>query len=481
MKIADIRLALRPRSIFEILDLAVVVLRRSAVDLWPVYAVMGVLWAAALLAVQRIPEDGDRGTVLILLLLAALLLRFLLQIIVVLYCGRWVFSEKVKAGLLLLDLKSVGVWRMLGRGLLRFVKWASGFALLVPLWIVLVYRFFDYEHWLLERIGGSALRQRLRGFRSGRVFSFRLLHFCIQALYVTLVCSGLEAVYQSLTGFSPENVYSPELVLTLLLAYEPFFLISRFLLYLQIRIDTEAWDVGVLFREGIRRTLSSRLLLMFLVSVVPLSTTLQAEDVKPYITAPADRPCTDSMKELPFITCEPAAYRIYSADEIEQSMPEDDPGYAPEPVEIQGLETIVYAIVVALLSLLLFFLYSSWSRHRDLREYRPKPGKALVKEFETLQREDRLSLIQKALQSQSFKTALGHSYLLLIERLENSEAGSTMVTLTPEELRLRLRDEPYSTVANDLILQYEQVFYAGGDAVNSVTAIRRLLESEGMG
>ncbi len=133
MKIADIRLALRPRSIFEILDLAVVVLRRSAVDLWPVYAVMGVLWAAALLAVQRIPEDGDRGTVLILLLLAALLLRFLLQIIVVLYCGRWVFSEKVKAGLLLLDLKSVGVWRMLGRGLLRFVKWASGFALLVPL------------------------------------------------------------------------------------------------------------------------------------------------------------------------------------------------------------------------------------------------------------------------------------------------------------------------------------------------------------
>ncbi len=347
---------------------------------------------------------------------------------------------------------------------------------------MLVYRFFDYEHWLLERIGGSALRQRLRGFRSGRVFSFRLLHFCIQALYVTLVCSGLEAVYQSLTGLSLENVYSPEVVLTLLLAYEPFFLISRFLLYLQIRIDTEAWDVGVLFREGIRRTLSSRLLLMFLASVLPLATTLHAEDVKPYITAPADRPCTDSMKELPFITCEPAAYRIYSADEIEQSMPEEvGSESAPEPVKIQGLETIVYAIVVALLSLLLFFLYSSWSRHRDLREYRPKPGKAPVKEFETLQREDRLSLIQKALQSGSFKTALGHSYLLLIERLENSEAGSIMVTLTPEELRLRLRDESYSTVANDLILQYEQVFYAGGDAANSVTAIRRLLESEGMG
>jgi hypothetical protein len=475
---AEIRLSLRPRTIFEILDLALVVFRRSFVNLWPFYAASGLIWAAALAGVARIPEDPDRWIIVLSILLPlALFIRFFLQMIIVTFCGRWIFSEQVTLRSLFADIRQVGLMRMLGRGLVRSVKWASGFALLVPLWLVLVHRFFDYEHWLLERISGRDLRRRLRSFHSGRVFAFRILHFCVQLLYLYLASFGVKVLLESATRMPREETLSVELTLTLLLAYEPFFLISRFLLYIQTRIDTEAWDIGLMLREGIRKTLTSRiasLLLLGCLVVVPL----RAQTPDPYITAPADRPCTESMKEQPYVKCDPTEYRVYTAEEIEKTIPRElekrDPGSGG--INPAVFETIAYGVVIAALAALLFFLWNRYSKRLPEAPPEAEGRRADVQEFEVLKKEDRLTLIRDALQREAYKTALGHCYLFIMEK--NETPGSTMLALTPEELRLKLRSlDDGGTGVDEMLVKYEQVFYAGSDPVSARDHIMRLLET----
>lgn len=481
MNYGEIRLSLRPRTLFEILDLALVVFRRSFVNLWPVYILIGLIWAAALAGVAQIPEDPDRWLIVLAILgPLALFLKFFLQMVIVVFCGRWIFSEQVFLRSIFADIRQVGVVRMLVRGLIRFVKWASGFALLLPLWLVLVHRFFDYEHWLLERISGSDLRHRLRNFHSGRVFPFRVLHAFVQILYVYLMSFGLRMLLESATRMPRDGGLSVEVVMTLLLMYEPFFLISRFLLYIQTRIDREAWDVGLMLREGIRRTLSTRnasLLLLALVASVPLS----ADEPELYITAPVDRPCSDVMEDQPYVKCDPAQYRVYTAEEIEKTIPGEQrkPDKDSWGIDLAPPQMIAYGLVIAALTALLFFL---WSRYRNRLPDAPPEAperKAEVREFEVLKKEDRLALIRDAFQRGAYKTALGHCYLLIMEKHE--AAGSKMVALTPEELLLKLRSmrAGHDRVGVDeLLLKYEEVFYADSDPALARDTIMRFLKSE---
>lgn len=480
MNYAEIRLSLRPRTIFEILDLALVVFRRGFVNLWPVYVLIGLIWTAALAGVAQIPEDPDRWLIVLAILgPLALFLRFFLQMVIVVFCGRWIFSEQVTLRSIFADIRQVGVARMLGRGLVRFIKWASGFALLVPLWLVLVHRFFDYEHWLLERISGRDLRRRLRNFHSGRVFAFRVLHACVQILYVYLASFGVRMLLESATRMPREQGLSIELVMTLLLMYEPFFLISRFLLYIQTRIDTEAWDIGLMLREGIRRTLSSRIASLLLLALV-VSVPLRADEPDPYITAPADRPCSDAMEDQPYVKCDPAQYRVYTAEEIEKTIPKEREKRDRNSGLISPalLEMIAYGVVIAALAALLFFL---WNRYRSRLPDAPPEAperKADVREFEVLKKEDRLALIRDALQREAYKTALGHCYLLIMEK--NETAGSIMVALTPEELLLKLRSmrtEHDGAGVDELLLKYEEVFYADSDPASARDTIMRFLEA----
>jgi len=139
-------------------------------------------------------------------------------------------------------------------------------------------------------------------------------------------------------------------------------------------------------------------------------------------------------------------------------------------------ETIAYGIIIAALAGLLFFL---WNRYRKrLPEAAPVADgrKATVQEFEVLKKEDRLALIRDALRREAYKAALGHCYLFIMEK--NETAGSTMVTLTPEELRAKLRSMPSAAPGvDDLILKYEQVFYADAEAASARDVILRLVES----
>lgn len=110
MNYAEIRLSLRPRTIFEILDLALVVFRRGFVNLWPVYVLIGLIWAAALAGVAQIPEDPDRWLIVLAILgPLALFLRFFLQMVIVVFCGRWIFSEQVTLRSIFADIRQVGV------------------------------------------------------------------------------------------------------------------------------------------------------------------------------------------------------------------------------------------------------------------------------------------------------------------------------------------------------------------------------------
>jgi hypothetical protein len=474
---AELRLTLRPRTVFEILDLATVILRMTFFSLLPLYLVIGVFWGAALAGAADIPEDRWLSRVVILLPFW-LLLRFFLQMILVTFCGRWIFSGNgtVTIRSALADIREVGFVLMMVRGLVRFIKWISGFALLVPLWLVLIHRFFDYEHWLLERISGRELQYRLRNFYSSRVFAFRVLHACLQLLFVFLMSFALRLLFETAARMPQSEWVSVDLVMTLLLMYEPFFLISRFLLYIQTRIENEAWDIGMLFREGIRRTLSSKIaLFLFIICAVPLRA-----DEPDYLTAPAaDRPCTDAMRKQPYVTCDPVEYRIYTADEIERSMP----ARKTQRSEWNGwwvsfFELSARAIAVAVIVLLLYFL---WNQYRNWLPGAPPAGARRnvdKKEFEALPEVDRLSLVKEALQHRAYKAALGHCYLFLVE--QNETAGSNMMALTPEELRKNpgsLYSGPDISIVEELIELYEQVFYAGADPSPASEVIERFLNA----
>ncbi|MBW7859315.1 MAG: hypothetical protein H3C43_13720, partial [Leptonema sp. (in: Bacteria)] len=316
MNYGEIRLNLKQRSLFEILDLSVLLLKVSVRILWPFYIGLSVLWIVLNLFVFDVKID--REFVPFFLLIGYLLFRYFMQVVFVLFFGRFIFSDQVSLSQVWADLRQIGLFKTIGLSVFRFIKWLIGLVTLILLWFILIYRFFDYEYWLLERISGKALRQRLKSFRPKRVIPFRLLHLVLQWVFVGLAVFTVFLIDKTINKVAESSIPVVGILFTSLLIYEPFFIVSRFLLYIQERIDAEGWDIGLLFEQGIRKSKQISTIAILLVSFVISVPSIKAN---PTYSKDADRPCTTQMQKEPYIECRPTKYRIYSAEEIEKVIP----------------------------------------------------------------------------------------------------------------------------------------------------------------
>lgn len=473
MNYDEIRLTLRPRTVFEVLDLSLVFFRRSLPSLWPLLLAVWVFWIAGMWLVSYLQLDMRLriGALLVWLLF----LRYWMQVFLVIACGRLAFAERLPWAEVFSDLRSVGPWRTMARGGLRLLKWASGFLLFLPLWIVFVRRCFDYEHWLLERLSGADLARRLKAFQADqRIVVFRLLHLVFLIVSMGLGYRLLKISLDVITRGSLLSPAIPEVWMSLFLLYDPFFIVSRFLFYIQIRTDEEAWDVGILMRQGIRRTLNRLLPLFLLLGLFASGDSLSAD---PVAEGGSDFvACTPLMKEQPYLKCDPPGYHEYTAEEVEKHIP-PEPGkvdWLPGWLKKLGLPgaDLLYAVAAVLL---IGFLFGIWRRFASRLPPEEAPPEVSLQATELPARMSRdmeslLGAAEAALQREMARDALGFAYgALLLLAAENAQS------CTPLELRRRLLES--SSIEHALLrsffLHYLAAFYA--DQVAPVDVVRPIL------
>lgn len=450
MNYGEIRLSLKQRSLFEILDLSVLLLKASGRILWPFYIALGALWVVVNLYVFDVKIERELAP--FFLLIGYLFFRYFIQIVFVLFFGRFIFSDQVSLSQVWVDLRQIGIFKTIGLSVFRFIKWLIGIVTLIPLWFILIYRFFDYEYWLLERISGKTLSQRLKSFRPKRVIPFRLLHLVLQWVFVGLAVFTVSLIDKTVNKVS-ESSTSVVVIFSSLLMYEPFFMVSRFLLYIQERIDAEGWDIGLLFEQGIRKSKKKSVIAILLVSLLIFLPSIKAN---PTYSEDADRPCTAIMQKEPYIECRPTRYRIYSAEEIEKVIPKVNQPRKQDSSNSTSVGTVsnlvIYiglAILIIIVAMLLWRYYKTRPKSIDAA----KPNQSTATEFEVIARHDRLALIDSALKNQDYRTAMGHCYLLIQER--NETVGSRIAAFTPQELSRKLGLEFHA-----FLTRYELVFYA---------------------
>lgn len=441
---------------FEILDLSVLLLKVSGRILWPFYLVLTVLWIIFNLFVFDVKIEKEAAP--FFLVIGYLFFRYFIQVVFVLFFGRFIFSDQVLLSQVWVDLRQIGLFKIIGLSVFRFIKWWIGLVTLIPLWFILIYRFFDYEYWLLERISGKTLNQRLKSFRPKRVIPFRLLHFVLQWVFV-----GLAVFTVSLIDKTVNKVIEPSVSVVVifgsLLMYEPFFMVSRFLLYIQERIDAEGWDIGLLFEQGIRKSKKKSAIAILLVSFLTFVPSIKAN---PTYNKDADRPCTAVMQKEPYIECRPTRYRIFSAEEIEEVIPKVNQPRKQSTINSTPVGTVSNLVIyvgLAILIIIVAMLLWRYYKTRPKSIETSKPNQSRATEFEVIARHDRLALIDLALKNQDYRTAMGHCYLLIHER--NETVGSRIAAFTPQELSRRLGIE-----FQEFLSRYEFVFYAN-DAINA--------------
>lgn len=478
MNYDEIRLTLRPRTVFEVLDLTLVFFRRHLPSLWPLLLAMALFWAGGMALVSRFHLDMWARVAILALLV--LFLRFWMQTLLVLACGRLVFAEHLPWRDVFGDLRSVGWFRMMGRGSFRLLKWSSGFLFLLPLWIVLVRRFFDYEHWLLERLDGPDLSRRLRAFHAdSRVVVFRILHAVFLALSMGLGYRVMKISLEAITRSSALSPETPEVWFSLFLLYDPFFIVSRFLFYIQIRTDQEAWDVGILMREGIRRTLNQVLpvILFPAVLLVGVSTSATSLGAEPGHGDADVVSCTPAMKEQPYLRCDPPAYRNYTAEEIEKHMPEEPRHRDAPPDWLKNLGSLgINLFYVGAAIVLVVFLIAIWKRFAGGVRIDEEAEVTGVVAREGLpasmppELEQVLKAMEEAMERGESREALGLAYVALL--LIVAEKGDA---LTPLELRhlLLVSGELEAALLRAFFMHYLAAFYA--DEIPPPEPLRPLL------
>ena len=475
---SEIRISLRQRSIFEVFDLSLLLFKRTFQQLWPLYFMVFVFWSGIVFATTYVGFAKANDTkIFIFLILAAsyLFLRFFLQKYIVVFLGRWIFTESVPFVSVMSDLSRVGWFKIFFRGLSRFLIWLSGFFLLLPFWYVLIYRIFDYEHWLLERISSKQLRARRRTLRSGRVMGFRIIHLCFQLVFLGITWFAMKTVLETIHHLPLDLMVQPAVFFSILFLYEPFFLISRFVLYLQTRIDLEAWDVSILMNQSIQKSKLRKVSRRTMSVVIAVLGVVSAFCLRPAELSanPALRNCTSAMKDQPYFKCDPTSYRIYTDTEIEEVIPKAELQQRPaerESAQETATPTSSFALYLITFALLIAIVFLAWRQYRKNKAISDLPDKASADatEFQPKTKSDRLLLIQRALQENDITTALGYTYLFLIEEylIRSDDAGFRSIkALTPSELRQRIRsagNESSQKLVSvfDLIQLYELVFYA---------------------
>ena len=241
MRVDALALKLRPRPMYEAADLGVRLVQAHARSVWRCYAPV---WAAVVVIALASSTVADWLPMLLLFLAKPWLDRTLLFVL-----SRAVFGEPTRLDDVMSSWRPVwwqGVWRSLT--LARLSPW----------------RAYSAPVWQLEGQRGAAARARLslllrgrRGVAAMVQAGWAHLEFALAVSLVSLVALMLPAEHRG-DVFAQLANFGGDLLLVagyaaVMLVVEPFFVASGFAMYLNRRVELEAWDVEQEFRRVFAR------------------------------------------------------------------------------------------------------------------------------------------------------------------------------------------------------------------------------------
>lgn len=270
MEIRNIQYRLRRRRLDEVFDFALLVLRTHLAR-FILYAAPGFLLLVGfnislLILTDSVGESfwSARHLSFLLLVLAE---QPLFALPLVLLNGNLVFDSRPPVGQVF-----GGVLRLLPGYFLRAFVWRTALlSVLAPsivaVWRGAVHQFFLAEVLLLERLRGRDVGRRLGALtrvRAERTVAFLLLDVTLAICFV--VCAGY--AYNLLLGAVglddvPEHwragydLLSP-ITHIFVFAYLVFHSTAKFLFYLDLRSQSEGWDVELMLLKGVQDTEASR-------------------------------------------------------------------------------------------------------------------------------------------------------------------------------------------------------------------------------
>ncbi len=244
MQIDALAIALRPRPMGEAADLGVALVQSHARSIWRCYAPV---WAAALLLALATIEIAPWLPGVLVYCLKPWLDRSLLFVL-----ARAVFGEATTAADLWRERRSVfaGQW-LATLTLARLSPWRS----------------FTQPIGQLEGLRGKAWRLRRaqllagqRGAAMGLQFVYANLELVLLVGVAALVAwfiprQGLDDVWRWLSndsGLAGQAVLTASYAMVVLVL-EPFFVAAGLAMYLNRRVELEAWDIEQAFRHAFGR------------------------------------------------------------------------------------------------------------------------------------------------------------------------------------------------------------------------------------
>lgn len=264
MNLLGLRLPLRRRRLDEIFDLALIVLRTSG---WRYARIALPLCSAFLLLnfglFQLFPGSGDAAFLSAIATVLLFAESSVLQLFLVAVNGRIVFEEKPRFRDILGDVKSTALRYILNASILNTLMYTVFLFLILPPVYALFAQFFLGEVLILERLSGKPMRKRAQALargnwdRIGGFYLFSAFFFVCAVVSVVYVGSSLREI---LGPWAEKRIAAP--------VYEPrgmifqmtffpamaYFTLCRFLLYLDLRIANEGWDIELLLLRGIEET-----------------------------------------------------------------------------------------------------------------------------------------------------------------------------------------------------------------------------------
>lgn len=263
MNLLGLRLPLRRRRLDEIFDLALIVLRtngwRYARIALPVCGVFLIL-NFALLGMNGAEDPSFQNALATILLLAE---SSLLQLFLVAVNGRIVFEEKPRFRDVLKDLRATALRYIFHASILNTLMYTVFLFLILPPVYALFAQFFLGEVLILERLSGKPMRKRAHALarghwdRIGGFYLFSVFFFVCGLIAAVYTASSLREI---LGPWAEKRIAAPVLEprgMIFQLTFFPamvYFTLCRFLLYLDLRIANEGWDIELLLLRGIEET-----------------------------------------------------------------------------------------------------------------------------------------------------------------------------------------------------------------------------------
>ena len=241
MRVDSLAVALRPRPMPEAADLGVLLVQTHARSVWRVYTPV---WAAVVLVALSTVEIAPWLPALVIFWFKPWLDRSLLFVM-----SRAVFGQATQFA---------DLWRN------RSAVWWGQWAITVTWQRLSPWRAFTQAIWQLEGQGGKARRQRCaqllhlkRGAALSMQWAFANVELALYAGVLAVVFwlspqGSSQGLWEWLNDAQHGRVLALLLAIAqsaIVLLVEPFFVAAGFAMYLNRRVELEAWDIEQEFRR----------------------------------------------------------------------------------------------------------------------------------------------------------------------------------------------------------------------------------------